>query len=132
MKSEEFKVVYLIDEENIVINAGSNKNVKKGDHFLIYGLSDEVFDIDNNESLGKLELVRGEGVVVHVQEKMSIVRSNIYEKEDSVTEIRSFPNLLGRLGAFGNNVQEERIVHPAKKVIIPFMDVEKGDYVRKI
>lgn len=132
MKSEEFKVVYLIDEENIVINAGSNKNVKKGDHFLIYGLSDEVFDIDNNESLGKLELVRGEGVVVHVQEKMSIVRSNIYEKEDSVTEIRSFPNLLGRLGAFGNNVQEERIVHPAKKVITPFMDVEKGDYVRKI
>lgn len=132
MKSEEFKVVYLIDEENIVINAGSNKNVKEGDRFLIYGLSDEVFDIDNNESLGKLELVRGEGVVVHVQEKMSIVRSNTYEKEDSVTEIRSFPNLLGRLGAFGNNVQEERIVHPAKKVIIPFMDVEKGDYVRKI
>lgn len=132
MKSEEFKVVYLIDEENIVINAGSNKNVKEGDRFLIYGLSDEVFDIDNNESLGKLELVRGEGVVVHAQEKMSIVRSNIYEKEDSVTEIRSFPNLLGRLGAFGNNVQEERIVHPAKKVIIPFMDVEKGDYVRKI
>lgn len=132
MNSEEINVVHEIDEENIVINAGINKNIKEGDKFIIYGLSEELYDIDGKESLGRLELVRGNGVVVHVQEKMSIVRSAEYEKEESVTEIRSYPNCLGRLSSFASGVQEERIVHPARKVIKPFKGVEIGDCARKV
>ena len=124
------KVVHIIDQENIVINAGENKGIKIGDRFIIFGIGTELFDPDTKESLGRLELVRGEGVVEHVQEKMCIVKSDEYVLEPSVTEIKSYPNPLGMLTYSGVAVGEKKIVKPSKRTRIEFRNVMEGDFAK--
>ena len=64
----------------VVINAGRNENIKKDDKFVIYDLGKEIFDPMTGDSLGKLELVKGIGKVVHLQEKIAIIESIKYRK----------------------------------------------------
>lgn len=104
-----FRVVHVIDQENIVINAGVNSGIKLGDRFIIYGIGDEIFDVDSKESLGQLELVRGKGVAVHIQDKMCIIRSDEYTSEPAVTEIRTYQNPLGILTYSGKTTEEKKL-----------------------
>lgn len=75
MKNTTFKIAEIIDDKQIIINAGSNQGIRKGYKFLIYSLGDEIFDPDTGESLGQLETSKGVGEVTHVQAKMSILKS---------------------------------------------------------
>jgi hypothetical protein len=70
------KVIEVIDEHTLVINIGQTNGIDKGKRFLIYHLDKELFDPDSGESLGVLEIVRGTGKVVHVQEKMATIKSD--------------------------------------------------------
>ena len=67
------------DSFSVVINKGDRDGVKKGMRFLIYKLGEELFDPDTCESLGRLEVICGEGRVTHVQEKMSTIMSSEIE-----------------------------------------------------
>ena len=126
------KVVQVMDEENVVLNVGEKAGIKKGYRFIIFGKGEELFDPDSNESLGVLELVRGEGVVVHVQEKMCIVRSDEYTSEPGVTEIKTYPHPLGLLTYAGSPVKEEKVIKPGKKSLIGFSNAVEGDIARLI
>ena len=71
-------VVKIIDELKIVINKGSRDNIKLNQRFLVYHLEEEeTIDPITKESLGKLELVKGTGKVIYIQEKMSIIESDM-------------------------------------------------------
>ena len=61
------KVIKLINEYKIVVNKGENAGIKLGQVFLVYKEAEELFDPDTDESLGKLEITKGKGKVVHVQ-----------------------------------------------------------------
>ena len=53
----------------------------EGQKYLIYEVSnEEIFDPDTKESLGFLELVKGTGIITHVQPKISTIESCIYDK----------------------------------------------------
>lgn len=79
-------VVEILSENMIAINRGRIHDIKKGDVFAIYGLSDdEIKDPETGESLGKLEIFRGNGEVIYLQEKMSTLRS--IEKKPAKKEI---------------------------------------------
>jgi hypothetical protein len=70
-------VVNINDEYTVVINRGSTHGIKKGQNFLIYGVSkEEIIDPETGESLGYLETVRGTGTVIHVQEKLATIETN--------------------------------------------------------
>lgn len=131
-EAKQFRVVDVIDQENVVINVGANGDIKRGDRFIIYGVGKEIIDPDSNESLGHLELVRGEGIVVHVQEKMCIVRSDEYTSEPPVTEVRTYPNPIGMLTYAGRTTEEKKVIKSGKKSRIEFRDVENGDFARII
>ena len=131
-EAKQFRVVDVIDQENVVINVGANGDIKRGDRFIIYGVGKEIIDPDSNESLGHLELVRGEGIVVHVQEKMCIVRSDEYTSEPPVTEVRTYPNPIGMLTYSGRTTEEKKVIKSGKKSRIEFRDVENGDFARII
>lgn len=123
-------VVHVIDQENVVLNGGKNYDIKLGEHFIIYGIGEEIFDPETKQSLGKLELVRGKGSVIHVQDKMCIVKNDEYEDEPATTEIRMFPNMLGML-TYGNRMTEEKkIIKSGKKKLIGFRNVEEGDQAK--
>ena len=69
------KVARIIDSTQIVLAAGENDGVTKGMEFVIYDLSDQIFDPETKEDLGRIELVKGKVIAEHVQEKITIART---------------------------------------------------------
>ena len=74
------KVVHIVEHGfagplEVVINRGSHQGVKLGDKFLVFGIGPRIIDPDTHDDLGELELVRGRGEVVHVQEHLATLRS---------------------------------------------------------
>lgn len=70
-------VVEIINKHTVVINRGLLHKVKEGQRFLIYELSEEdIIDPISGESLGRLEIVKGTGKVIHAQERMASVESD--------------------------------------------------------
>lgn len=76
MSELEGKVVKVLDIYTLVVNLGKDHGVKNGDRFLIYTLGEEIFDPDTNESLGQIELVKGEGQAIHVQDRLTTIKSS--------------------------------------------------------
>lgn len=119
-----YKVVSITnDGYRITINAGSNKRIMKGQRFLLYSLSDhEIIDPDTNESLGYLELVKGTGKVIHVQEKMATIESDVYETSQPTKIVRK--NSMYSLGT-----TEEQTL---SKEHVAFSNPQIGDLVKRI
>lgn len=70
-------VVKVIDNYKLVINKGEASGIKEGQRMMVYHLDDEeILDPNTGESLGYLELVRGTGKIIFVQDKLSIVESD--------------------------------------------------------
>ncbi|MCT7970416.1 hypothetical protein NG799_29310 [Laspinema sp. D1] len=70
-------VAQVINPSQLVINRGSLHGVKVGQRMLIYRTGDqEIKDPESGESLGYLELVKGTGKVIHVQEKICTIESD--------------------------------------------------------
>lgn len=137
IKNITFKVAEIIDDEQLIINAGTNQGVKKGYKFLIYSLGEEIFDPDTNESLGQLETSKGVGEVIHVQEKMSILRSAKKHKppaKKTITEKSHDPYRLTSLTAlygFSNDCTITTI-EESEPEILPFENPQKGDLAKYI
>ena len=117
-------VVKVIDNYRIVINIGKENNIALGEKFLVYYLSEEdIINPETNESLGKLEYVVGQGRVIHIQEKMSIIESCEEKVENKKTITKSSGNIFAPK-------QEEVIVPKVTK--LPFESPKVGQKVRKI
>lgn len=71
MKND-FKVVKIVDDKTIVINAGKNNGIQNADKFEIYELGDEVIDPETNENLGNLTSHKAYVQVINVYEKMAL------------------------------------------------------------
>jgi hypothetical protein len=95
-----------------VINTGSKNKVNLGDKYVIYSLGSEVKDPTSGASLGRLEMVRGRAVVIHVQESISILRTT-----DTKIVRRSYV-LPG--------------IPDTETVDVPFRVLEVGDFARPI
>lgn len=123
----EAKVIKVLDENTVVINRGSDNGVKLGQTYLIYGIGEELFDPETNESLGLLELVRGTGTPSHIQPKMSQLVSDQYEETGTKTTKRTRPGFFA--AATGEVIEE--IINP-ESVCVAFDSPEIGDSVRRI
>lgn len=79
-------VAQKIDTDVIVINKGKKDNIDDWMRFLVYEEADEVIDPITKESLGKLEKPKGYFTVQHIQEKMTILVSEL-KRENNVFSI---------------------------------------------
>ena len=70
-------VADVLGSDRVVINVGTTDGVKVGQRYLIYELSDkEIVDPVTEESLGKLEIPKGTGRIVHAQDRMAVLESD--------------------------------------------------------
>lgn len=76
---KQFKIVKIIDDETIVINAGLIDDVKPGDKFEIFEKGEEIKDPDTGESLGTLDLIKETVETVNVFDKISICKHYVIE-----------------------------------------------------
>jgi len=137
MKNTTFKVAEIISDEQLIINAGTNQGIRKGYKFLIYSLGEEIFDPDTNESLGQLETSKGVGEVIHVQEKMSILRSTKRHRppaKKTITEKSHDPYRINHLAAFYRFDNDCTIttIEESEPEILPFSNPQIGDLAKYI
>ena len=118
------KVIKVIDEYRVVINKGSESGITKNDRFLIYRLGQELTDPDTNENLGVLELVCGEGVPEHIQEKITTLRTAKTQVKKTKTVVKHSP-----LSGYWGNTEE---TYDPEVCEIPFENASTDCIVRQI
>jgi hypothetical protein len=70
-------VAKVIDHYKLVMNKGEQNGIREGQRMMVYHISnEEIKDPHTGESLGFLELVRGTGRVIFVQDKISIIETD--------------------------------------------------------
>jgi hypothetical protein len=75
MTEENYKIIKIIDDYKVVINAGKIDDVKKGNEFEIYIEGVELKDEKTGESYGKLDYVKATIKAIEVFEKVSICKN---------------------------------------------------------
>lgn len=128
-------VAKVIDDYKLVINRGSENGIKEGQRMLVYCVSDEdIKDPETGESLGFLELVRGTGKIIFVQEKISII-----ESDNTKAEIRKIFNRASKaepsyIPQIPRPIfkQAEPLETIESKHLIPFENPQVGDQVKPI
>lgn len=127
------KVVHISDKFSVVINAGSEKDVHVGMKFLIVGLGDLIRDPDTGEELEQLEIVRGRAEVVHVQSKLSTLKSIEVDHQPDTREIKKVTSRSAGLAALigPQDVVTESIT-PSEPVLLALHGVKVGDLVIKL
>lgn len=121
-------VVKIIDEYKVVINRGIRDGIKNGQRFLVYKVDDqELVDPDTGENLGQLEIIRGIGKVVHLQEKLATIESAEYDRPRKTVIRRKspgFPQIFGRV--------EEEESYQNTEELLAFDAPEIGDKVKPV
>lgn len=127
--SKKINVIKIIDDDTLVINIGSDDGVTMSNEFLVYSLDEELFDPDTNESLGRLELVKGKGIPQHIQEKITTIKSNTFKKIEKRKIIKK-DNSTVFASLYGTSTEE--IIEPSESERIPFEGPIIGDLAKII
>lgn len=125
---DNIKVAEMLDDYIVVINAGSEDGIKDGCVVMLYEMGGMIKDPDTGEELDELEIVKGTGVVTHVQPHIATVESNMTENEPKRIIKKQKPGLAtGLVNMFGSTEVEEI---PVRRK--PFGYISKGCRVRII
>lgn len=73
--NNKFRVIKIIDDTSLIVNAGIENDVSVNDVMEIYGESEPIFDPQTKENLGKFNVVKDRLKVTKVYEKMCICES---------------------------------------------------------
>lgn len=137
MSNDYFGTVLRINDDHteFVINKGSAHGIHDGLKFLILELGEDILDPETGESLGVLEIVKGEAVVLHVQEKMATLISNEFITKPGTEEIiyhngQSRSNYGLRTSWLKENAPTSKIVTEPVKMIKSLVKVKVGDKVK--
>jgi len=126
------KVVKIEDKFTIVANRGSSSGVKEGDKFVVVGIGDVILDPDTGEELGPLEIVRGKVIAIHVQEKISTLKSCDYESSLGKREIKKISSkALGLASIFGPQDTVTESIIPGEDRLKELVGVSVGDVLIK-
>lgn len=127
-------VVSTIDGYTVAINRGARDGVQMGQRFCIYSISDEpISDPNTGESLGQLEIVKGTGIVINVQERMSSVKSDRYGSGETKRVIRhaeKSPWTSWIMVSPSEQLEEEIMESPRNR--LPFDNAKVGDRAKRI
>jgi hypothetical protein len=125
------KIARILSPTRVVLAAGAEQGVQEGMEFIIYELSDAIFDPETKEPLGQLELHKGRVRVIHVQEKLATAATlpkTVYRP--SLFEI-TVPAVL-REGRWVEGCEELPIDKSEATAVKEDLRVRVGDLVRSV
>ncbi|WP_338440967.1 hypothetical protein VZG28_08580 [Synechococcus elongatus IITB4] len=126
----EIRVASVESEFELVLNIGSNGGISVGQRFLVYTLGKEIFDPVSGESLGNLEVINGTGTVVHVQERICTIKSDMTAKAPKKTTTRNrLTSPISPLFRSGEQLIEELLEPPQP---VGFSSPSVGAFARPI
>jgi hypothetical protein len=113
-------VANIINPLQLVINRGKNDGVRLQQRVLVYSVSnEEIKDPNTGESLGHLEIVKGTGRVVHLQDKVATIESD---------KTRSY--LRKSVSPYGSFLREQEVIEVSE--LVSFDNPQVGDLVKPI
>ncbi len=115
------QVVSVYNDFRVIVNRGRDHDIEEGQRFLLYELGDEIVDPSTNESLGRLEIPKGTGRVLHLQDKMATLQSDQFKEPQTKIIKRGFMTF--------NPVEEEVI---PSDVRLKFTRPSVGDFVKPV
>lgn len=109
---QKFKVVKIIDDYSLVINAGINEDLSINEKIEIFVEGEELFDIDTEKSLGTLDFIKDTLIITEIYPLFSVC-----QKPD-IKKIVSSPSspAVGSTSA--------TVLNAFKKMYIPNVDKE--------
>ena len=115
------KIIKILDDKRVIVNLGYNEGVKKDMKFIIYDEGEEIIDPESDISLGKREIVKHKIKAIHIQEKFSIMVSDVW--------VRS---MIDKLVGTGITTQKKfSLKEDANKNKEVNLYVKVGDFVRQ-
>lgn len=113
------RVVKVLHEDHLVANLGLAAGVQPGDRFVVFELGEDITDPETGESLGRLEQVKCEAEVIHVQERLVQLRPI-----DEGGEAPAAPQVLSAALASTARHTDPRLRRRARIAV--------GDHVRRV
>lgn len=116
---KKFKVAQVQDEYNLIINGGAENGILPNQRFIVYVLDGPtIINPDTSEVIGKLETVKGTGIVSFLEDKWCRITSDRYRKASEYDMFkRDESNIYDIL---------------QEKIQIPFSSVSVGDLVKPV
>lgn len=115
---QKFKVVKIIDDYSLVINAGINEDLSINEKIEIFVEGEELFDIDTEKSLGTLDFIKDTLIITEIYPLFSVC------KKPDIKKIVSSPSLQPVGGA------SSIVLSSLKKMYMP--NVEKETITEKV
>ncbi len=112
-------VASVLSSDRVVINRGSRDGIQVGERYLVYErTNEEIRDPSTQELLGRLEIPKGTGRIVSVQERIAVLESD-----------RQLPRNAGGLAeAAWTGIGE--LMTPGR--MAPFRSATVGDAVKRL
>jgi hypothetical protein len=116
----EGKVIRILNPTQVVVNLGEVNSIAPFTSFLVFAMGEELEDPDTQEVLGRLEIVRGRGRAIHVQDRITTIESS---------EKRRVTKHIPQLSPYNLS---QVVVPEDVEEIVAFDGVCVGDLVRKL
>lgn len=128
MADEIYRVIKIIDEYNIVINAGYNKAIKEGDKLEIFIKGEPIEDPETHEKLGTLDTIKAKLIVKQVFPRFCICGNS--ETTGTYSALTSFA-----IAVNNTNIEPKKLNINPKEITGGFRGEDKtikiGDLIRK-
>jgi hypothetical protein len=106
--------------------------IREGMEFIIYALSDPIFDPETKEPLGQLELHKGRIKVIHVQDKLATATTLLKKVyQPSLLELTSVGPFL-REGRWLERYEQLPVAESETVAVKTDLTVRVGDLVRSV
>ena len=105
LMEKEIQIIKIINEFSVVINAGSNYQIRDGQHLEVFVRGTPVIDPDTGDDLGTLDYVKAKLRVVNVFPKMSVCEN----RETELNSLMSIAAALQSTEVFPLNIDSTEI-----------------------
>jgi len=127
------KVLKIFDETSLLVNLGEKDGLKRGDRLVIVEKGGEVKNPETGESLGELELVKAELVAVDVQEKMSVLMTELSQAPQMSIPLSARMVQDSVKGRVSEGKRNTMVVSPGEISGQPATSpIKTGDLVRRV
>lgn len=134
------KVAKVLNPLSVILAAGFEDGVKEGMEFIIYDLSETIYDPETGEDLGKLEIVKGRVYAVHVQDRLTWAQTRSRKVERVIDPLgglsaaASIASVLGKRTITETVHDKLRVAEPETESAADSADliVRVGDKARSV
>jgi hypothetical protein len=127
------KVLKIFDETSLLIDLGRENGVERGDRFVVIEKGGGIADPESGDSLGELEHVKIELIAADVQERMSILMTDMEEQPSGGIPLSTRMVRDSVKGERGSGRRIRMVVAPGEMEGRPTSSpLRRGDTVRRV